>query len=380
LKLEIFNLPIFKIMTKKIFAILFIVIILGLVGYLIFSREKTANPQALYQAKYYEKLSGKMVQCGLCPNRCILSQGQIGLCKARKNIDGELYSLNYGNVAAQHIDPIEKKPFFHFLPGSKAYSISTTGCNMRCSFCQNWDISQVFPWEIETKKMTPAEVVADALKNKSEVIAFTYNEPVVYYEYIYDIAKLAREEGLKTVIVSNGYINPEPLKALLPYIDAYKVDLKAFKEEFYQKFTGGHLVPVLEAIKIIKESGTWLEIVNLLVPGENDSEEEIKEMAKWIKDNVGDDAPLHFSAFHPEYKLQNLPPTPAETIIKAREIATAQGLKFVYTGNIIYPQGESTYCPNSKTLAVARQGYMIMKNNLVDGKCPDGEIIPGVWK
>jgi len=368
--------------VKKFFAILFLILIVGLAGYLIFSREKGVrqNSEGLYQAKFYEKLSNGIVQCGLCPNRCILSEKQIGLCKARQNIDGELYSLNYGKISTQHIDPIEKKPFFHVLPGAAVYSIATTGCNMRCSFCQNWNISQVFPEEVQSQKMTPEQVVDDALKSGSEIIAFTYNEPIIYYEYMYDIAKLAKEKGLKTVVVSNGYINPEPLKELLKYIDAYKVDLKAFKEEFYQKFTGGHLAPVLETLKIIKEQGVWLEIVNLLVPGENDSEQEIREMAKWIKENLGDDVPLHFSAFHPDYKLQNLPPTPPETLIKARQIAMEEGLKYVYTGNIIYPEGESTYCPNSKEIAVGRQGYMIYENNLVDGKCPDGEEIPGIWK
>lgn len=367
---------------KKFSAILFLILIVGLAGYLIFSREKGAkqNSEGLYQAKFYEKLSSGMVQCGLCPNRCILSEGQIGLCKARQNINGELYSLNYGKISTQHIDPIEKKPFFHVLPGAAAYSIATTGCNMRCSFCQNWQISQVFPWEVESQEMAPEQVIDDVLKSGAEIIAFTYNEPTIFYEYMFDIAKLAHEKGLKTVVVSAGYINPEPLRDLLPYIDAYKVDLKAFKEEFYQKLTGGNLEPVLEVMKIIKEKGVWLEIVNLLIPGENDSEEEIREMAKWIKENLGDDVPLHFSAFHPDYKLQNLPPTPPETLIKARQIAIEEGLKFVYTGNIVYPEGESTYCPNSKEIAIGRQGYMIQANNLADGKCADGEEIPGVWK
>jgi len=369
---------------KKVFAILFLVFILGLVGYLIFSREKATKiengAEGLHRASFFEKLSNGMVQCSLCPNRCILSNKQIGLCKARQNIDGELYTLNYGKISSQHIDPIEKKPFFHVLPGAKAYSLATTGCNMRCSFCQNWQISQVFPWEIKTTEMSPEKVVNDALNSGSEIIAFTYNEPTVFYEYMFDVAKLAKEKGLKTVVVSSGYINPEPLKQLLPYIDAYKIDLKAFKEEFYTKFTGGHLEPVLGTLKIIKQSGVWLEIVNLLISGENDSEEEIRAMAKWIKENLGEDVPLHFSAFHPDYKLLNLPPTPKETMVKARNIAIEQGLKFVYTGNIIYPEGESTYCPDSKEVAVERQGYMIVKNNLSDGKCPDGEQIPGIWK
>ena len=369
---------------KRFFAILFLVVIVGLAGYLIFSREKSAKVESsaagLRRASFYEKLANGMVQCNLCPNRCILADKQIGLCKARENINGELYSLNYGKISSQHNDPIEKKPFFHFLPGSIAYSISATGCNMRCSFCQNWQISQVFPWEVKSQEMTAQQVVEDAIKSGAKIIAFTYNEPTVFYEYMLDVAKLAKEKGLKTVVVSSGYINQEPLKQLLPYIDAYKVDLKAFKEEFYQKFTGGHLQPVLDTMKTIKARGVWLEIVNLLIPGENDSDEEIHAMAKWIKENLGDDVPLHFSAFHPDYKLLNLPSTPSETIIKARQIAMSEGLKFVYTGNIIYSDGESTYCPDSGEVAVKREGYMIVENNLIDGKCKNGEQIPGVWR
>lgn len=367
---------------RKFFAILFLVIIVALVGYLIYNRERVAkvNTEGFYPAKYYEKLSGKIVQCNLCPNRCILSEGQIGLCKARKNIDGELYSMTYGKVSSVHVDPIEKKPFFHVLPGSKAFSIATTGCNLRCSFCQNWQISQVFSWEAQTQEATPEQVVEAAVQSRAESIAFTYNEPIIFYEYMLDIAKLAKQQGLKTVVVSAGYINPEPLRELLPYLDAYKVDLKAYKESFYQKLTGGHLAPILETMKIIKQSGTWLEIVNLLIPGENDSEEEIREMAKWIKENVGDEVPLHFSAFHPMYKLQNLPPTPPETVIKAREIAMEEGLKYVYVGNISYPEGESTYCPESGEVAIERKSYFILSNNLKNGQCPTGEKIPGVWE
>jgi len=369
-------------MTKKFFAILFLIIIVAIVGHLIYNREKSANvsSEGLHPAKYYEKLSGKIVQCNLCPNRCILSEGQIGLCKAKKNIGGELYSLVYGNLASVHADPIEKKPFFHVLPGSKAFSIATTGCNLRCNFCQNWQIAQVFPWDVQTQEATPEQVVEAALESRSESIAFTYNEPIIFYEYMLDIAKIAKERGLKTVVVSAGYINPDPLRELLPYIDAYKVDLKAFKDSFYQKFTGGSLAPVLETIKIVKDSGTWLEIVNLLIPGENDSEEEIREMVKWIKENLGDDVPLHFSRFHPMYKLQNLPPTPNETVIRAREIAVEEGLKYVYTGNIVYPEGESTYCPESGEIAIERKAYFIISNNLKNGQCSTGEQIPGVWK
>jgi pyruvate formate lyase activating enzyme len=368
---------------KKFFAIIFLVIIIGLVGYLIYNREKSveiADENNLHPAKYYEKLSGKIVQCFLCPNRCILSEGQIGLCKARKNIGGELYSMVYGNLASIHVDPIEKKPFFHVLPGSKAFSIATTGCNLRCNFCQNWQISQVFPWDVQTQEATPEEIVIRAIQSGSQSIAFTYSEPIIFYEYMLDIAKLAKEKGLKTIVVSCGYINPEPLRELLQYIDAYKVDFKAFKESFYQKLTGGRLETILETMKIVKEEGVWLEIVNLLIPGENDSEEEIRGMAKWIKENVGDGVPVHFSRFHPMYKLQNLPPTPVETVIRAREIAIEEGLKYVYTGNIVYPEGESTYCPESGEIAIGRKGHFVVSNNLKNGQCPTGEKIPGIWE
>ena len=371
-------------MFKKFTAILFLIVIIGLVIYLIYGREKSISwendPENLHQAMYYEKLSQNMVRCNLCPNRCILSKGQIGDCKVRKNINGELYSLTYGKLAAQHVDPIEKKPFFHVLPGSKAYSIATTGCNLRCVYCQNWNISQVFPWDVQTKEMTPKEVVEDALKKGSQSIAFTYGEPVVFYEYMLDIAKLAQQKGLKTVVVSCGYINPEPLRELLKYVDAFKVDFKGYSEEFYQKFTGGHLQPILETMKIVQEEKTWLEIVVLLIPGENDSEEEIREMSKWIKENLGDNVPLHFSRFYPMYKLQNLPPTPIETVIRAREIAMEEGLKYVYTGNIDYPEGESTYCPESGQTAIERRGNFLISNNLENGQCSDGEKIPGIWK
>lgn len=373
-------------LLKKILSFFFLAIVLGATLLFIYRRENSVRADdsldktGFHEARYYEPLPQKRVQCFLCPNECTFSSGQFGACKARKNIDGKLYSMVYGKIATSHVDPIEKKPFFHFLPSSTAFSIATTGCNMHCLFCQNWEISQAFPEDVPTQAATPDKVVAQALASGARSIAFTYNEPVIAYEYMLDIAKLAKSKGLKTVVVSSGYIEEEPLKELLKYIDAYKVDLKAFNEKFYRKFTGGRLASVLETLKTIKQSGVWLEIVNLIVPGENDSDDELRAMAHWIHSNLGDSVPLHFSRFFPQYKLKNLPPTPPETLIRARKIAMDEGLKYVYTGNIAYPEGEATYCPESKEKAIVRQGYFVIANHLKNGACPDGEQIPGVWK
>lgn len=371
---------------KKLLAVLFLATVLGATVLFIYQRESSVRANAhreqldLREANYYEPSSNKSVRCFLCPNECHIARSQWGACKARKNIDGKLYSMVYGKIATAHIDPIEKKPFFHVLPSSTAFSIATTGCNMRCLFCQNWEISQSFPDDVPSRTATPAEVVSQVLASGARSIAFTYNEPVIAYEYILDIAKLAKAKGIKTLVVSSGYIEEEPLKELLKYIDAYKVDLKAFNEKFYRKLTGGRLASVLETLKIIKQSGVWLEIVNLLVPGENDSDEEIRAMAQWIYSNLGDSVPLHFSRFFPQYKLKNLPPTPPETLVRARQIAVKEGLKFVYTGNTAYPEGETTWCPNSGEKGIVRQGYFVISNNLKNGTCPDGEKIPGIWK
>lgn len=374
-----------NLLLKRILAIVFLLTVIGTAGFSIYQREHVhpnspADPAQAHEARYYKSLSENQVQCFLCPNRCIIGQDRWGFCKARKNINGKLYSMVYGQIATRHLDPIEKKPFFHVLPGSKAYSIATTGCNMRCLFCQNWEISQSFPNEIPSVAATPEQVVADAKASGAQSIAFTYNEPIIVYEYVLEIAKLAKAQGLKTLMISNGYIEKEPLAELLKYIDAYKVDLKAFRDDFYRKLTGGHLEAVLQSMRTIQQSGVWLEIVTLLVPGENDSEEEIRDLAKWIKTNLGDEVPLHFSRFFPQYKLQNLPPTPGETMRRAREIAIEEGLKFVYTGNIAEPEAETTYCPKSKTPAIIRQGHLMIENHLKNGACSDGEKIPGIWK
>ncbi len=367
-------------------AFLLLFLLLGTSVFFIYTRERALQAErtesaTAHEARYYEPIPhSNMLQCFLCPTRCVLSSGQWGACKARKNIGGKLYSMVYGKLPTVHVDPIEKKPLFHFLPGSLAFSISSTGCNMRCLFCQNADISQCFPGDIPTENWTPVEVVNRALASGAQSIAFTYNEPVINYEFMLETARLAKVRGLRTVVISNGYIEDKPLRELLPYLDAYKVDLKSFSQHFYRKYTGGTLDAVLKSLKIIKESGVWLEIVTLLVPGENDSPQEIRAMAQWIRKNLGDSVPLHFSRFFPQYKLQNLPPTPPETIVRARRIAMEEGLKFVYTGNVAYPEGEATYCPDSKEQVIVRQGYFILANHLKNGACPDGEKIPGIWK
>jgi len=330
------------------------------------------------EAWFYEKLDGGRVQCGLCPNRCILAEGQRGLCKVRENQNGQLVSLVYGQPVTIHVDPIEKKPFNHFLPGSTAYSLATGGCNLACKYCQNWDISQRFPEDLKSENLPPEKVVTEALKSGAQSIAYTYSEPMVFYEYLYDTARLAHEKGLKNVVVSSGYVNPEPLKKLLPLLDAIKIDLKGFDENFYQEIVGGHLQPVLDGLKIIKEQGTWLEIVNLLVPGKNDNPDEIKAMCQWILENLGPDVPLHFSRFHPDYKLQNVPATPEETLKNARQICLDVGLHYVYTGNIIDPEGQTTYCPTNRKAIIIRQGQTVLENHLDENLCDVK--IPGVWQ
>ena len=334
------------------------------------------------EARWYEQLENSAVRCDLCPNRCTIGEGQVGICRVRKNIGGKLYSLSYGNLVSIHVDPIEKKPLYHFLPGSKVYSFATAGCNLDCKYCQNWDIAHRDYDDLDSVSMTPEEVVAEAIKTESEVIAFTYNEPTVQYEFMYDVAKLAQEKGLRTVAISSGFINQEPLKGLLPYMDAYKVDLKSFNEETYQTLISGSLGPVLETIKTVYESGTWLELVYLVVPTYTDKMDEINDMCEWLLANVGDEVPLHFSRFHPQYKLTNLPPTPEETVKEARQICLDVGLKYVYTGNIQDVAGSTTYCPDSGETVLVRNGYFIEKN-LIN---PDGSVeacesvINGVWQ
>ena len=323
----------------------------------------------LHEALYWRKLPDRVVQCELCPRRCVLKPGQRGQCKVRENRDGKLYSLVYGKPCAVHIDPIEKKPLFHVAPSSSVFSIATVGCNLRCIFCQNWQISQTSPEETRYYDMEPAQTVDALTKSDSRIIAYTYTEPTVFYEYMLDTARLIKQQGFFNTMHSCGYINPAPLKELLKYMDAINIDLKGFNERFYRKMSSGRLEPVLETLKTIKQEGVWLEITNLIIPSANDDPEDIRKMCEWIKENLGEDTPLHFGRFFPNYKLINLPPTPTETLERARQIALDVGLRYVYIGNVPGNPAENTYCPKCEELLVKRVGYIVEENNIIDSKC-----------
>jgi pyruvate formate lyase activating enzyme len=329
---------------------------------------------------YYTPLEGKRIRCGLCPKECVVSDGERGYCEVRENRNGKYYSLVYGNPVTWHIDPIEKKPFYHVLPASSSFSIATTGCNFDCKFCQNYEISQARPEETANFDMPAELVVAAAKRTGCKSIASTYVEPTIFYEYMYDIGVLVRKEGILNVCHSNGYINQKPLKALCKVLDAACIDLKGFTEEYYRNLTEGTLQPVLETLKALKGEGVHVEIVNLVVPTKNDDMDEIRQMCLWITEELGSDTPLHFSRFYPMYKLKNLPPTPVPTLERARRIALDVGLEYVYIGNVPGHEGENTYCPRCKKLLIQRIGYRILQNNLAENKCPDcRHLLPGIW-
>ena len=321
----------------------------------------------------------KRVQCELCPNGCVLELGQHSKCRARMNKDGTLYSLVYGKPCAVHVDPIEKKPFFHFLPGTTAFSIATAGCVLSCKFCQNWQISQAKPEDTDTYDLPPEKVVSNAVAYKCRSVTYTYTEPTVFYEYMYDTAVIAKKQGIKNTMHSCGYINEKPLRTLSKYMDAADIDLKGFTEDFYSRICSGSLRPVLNSLVILKEEGVWLEITNLVIPTLNDDLKIIREMSRWIVKNLGADVPIHFSRFFPHYKLTNLPPTPIETLEGARKTAMDAGLKFVYIGNILH-EGENTFCPKCKKVLIERMGYFVKQNHVSNGKCKFcNTSIPGVW-
>lgn len=343
----------------------------------------SGNPQKSShqkEAMFYEKLPKKMIKCKLCPKECEIGDTERGWCGVRENRNGLYYTMVYGNPCSVNPDPIEKKPFFHFLPGTLAFSIATAGCNMNCKFCQNWEISQARPEETKNVSLFPAEVVETAKECDCRSIAYTYSEPTVFYEYMIDTAKLGKKAGIKSVVVTAGFINPEPLRTLCKEVDAIKIDLKSFRNDFYNKICNAQLKPVLDTLKIIKKSGVWCEIVYLVIPSLNDSDAELKDTAKWIYENLGPDVPLHFSRFAPMYQLKNLPPTSIERLTSAREIAMDIGLNYVYIGNVAGDPGENTYCPKCKKVVIKRVRYFIKQMNLIDGKCKwCGYKIPGIW-
>ncbi len=332
------------------------------------------------EASFYKKLDKKAVSCLLCPHRCQIPEGERGFCQVRLNKAGKLFTITYGYPCAVHIDPVEKKPLFHVLPGSAVFSIATAGCNLRCKFCQNWTISQTTPEHTYNYNLPPEEVVAAAKREGCPSIAYTYTEPTSFYEYMVDTAKAARKQGVLNLFHSCGYINPEPLRKLSQYLDAGNVDLKGFSRDFYQKVCSAELQPVLETLKILKEEGVWIEITNLVIPTLNDEPGLIKEMCLWIRDNLGEDVPLHFSRFHPDYKMRNLPPTPLETLERAHQIAKEAGLKYVYIGNVPGHPAENTYCPKCGKILIERRGYTVLQNNIKEGSCKFcREPIAGIW-
>ncbi|MFH1655922.1 MAG: AmmeMemoRadiSam system radical SAM enzyme [Candidatus Omnitrophota bacterium] len=361
--------------------ILAIIVLLILIGLSFYSRMTASDNSDLKEAMYYQKLENKSVQCQLCPRRCVIPNKKRGFCGVRENREGILYSLVYAKPCAVHVDPIEKKPLFHVLPGTGSFSIATVGCNLRCKFCQNWEISQARPGEVRTYDLSPEELVSEAKKSGSKSIAYTYTEPTIFYEYMLDIAKIAKKEGLLNVMHSAGHINEKPLRELCKYLDAANIDLKGFSEEYYGELTLGHLDSVLRTLKILKEEGVWVEITNLVLPGLNDDSKMIKDMCLWIKENLGDDVPVHFSRFHPMYKLTNLSPTPVATLEKAKKIAEEAGLKYIYIGNLAGHVAESTYCPKCQKTVIGRKGYFITEMNIKNGRCIFcGEKISGIWK
>jgi pyruvate formate lyase activating enzyme len=340
-----------------------------------------SDARFIREAKFYDKLPHKKIKCKLCPRECVIDDRERGYCGVRENRGGTYYTLVHSRVVAAHIDPIEKKPFFHFRPGTTAFSIATAGCNVNCKMCQNWDISQVRPEQVNGTYLPPEGAAEVAGRYRCNSIAYTYSEPVIYFEYMLDTAERARAAGIKNVVVTGGYIQTEPLKLLCGKVDAIKVDLKAFSEKFYREVVNGELKPVLDALVAMRKLGMWTEIVYLVVPTLNDGEQEFKDLARWVKTYLGADVPLHFSRFHPEYLLKNLAVTPVSTLDRAHSIATAEGLHYVYVGNVPGHAAENTYCPKCRRAVVERTGFAVRAVHLNKSNCKYcRQPIAGVWE
>ena len=339
----------------------------------------TARPDPQKQA--YHKGRAPIVKCRLCAQECTVETGARGRCRARMNVNGELRSLVYGRPVATQVDPIEKKPFYHFLPGSEAYSLATAGCPLRCKFCQNWQLSQASPEDFDVPYTPPDALIRSALSSRSAVVAFTYNEPTVFTEYLTDIAREGRKKGLRHVMISCGFMNPEPLAEMCEVLEAIKIDLKGFDEDFYRKVSTAELKPVLRSIRQVARSGRHLEIVNLVVPTLNDSEAMMRALVDWVSSELGPDIPLHFTKFHPDYQLLNLPPTPVSTLERAWEIARSRGLHYVYVGNVPGHPGNNTYCPGCGRIVIGRRAFFVTEMNIQAGACGHCHTkIAGVWK
>jgi pyruvate formate lyase activating enzyme len=338
------------------------------------------DSQFVVEARYYEKLPHKKIKCKLCPRECVIDDRERGYCGVRENRGGTYYTLVYSRVVSAHIDPIEKKPFFHFHPGTLAFSMATAGCNVNCKFCQNWEISQIRPEQVRSTYAPPQKVAELAQRNQCKSIAYTYSEPVIFYEYMVDTADAGHASGVKSAVVTNGYIQADPLKKLCREVDAIKVDLKAFSEKYYKDVVNGELKPVLDALVTMRNQGVWTEIVYLVVPSLNDSDQEFKGLARWIKTNLGADVPVHYTRFQPLYLLKNLPPTPVETLERGKAIADAEGLHYAYIGNVPGHPAESTYCPKCRRVVVERVGFSVGQISIHKGRCRYcQQSIPGVW-
>ncbi|MDP6776234.1 MAG: AmmeMemoRadiSam system radical SAM enzyme [Candidatus Latescibacteria bacterium] len=344
---------------------------------------KMAPPgeEHLVEARYYDKLADRKIRCTLCPRECVIDDLERGYCGVRENREGTYYTLVHSRPCTWHVDPIEKKPFYHVLPGTDAYSIATVGCNVECKFCQNWQISQVRPEQVRNYVLSPKELAQRADRSGARSVAYTYTEPVIYFEYMLDGARACRERGVRNVMVSGGYIKRDPLVELCEVLDAVKIDLKAYTETFYEEQCSGELKPVLDTLELLVENGVWTEIVYLVIPTLNDSEEELTGVCKWVRGSLGPDVPIHFTRFHPDYRLRNLPRTPIQTLNRAVDIGRAAGLRYVYVGNVPGHSSENTVCPTCGAVLIERRGYATAVRGVSSGACTKcAAHIPGVWE
>jgi pyruvate formate lyase activating enzyme len=342
--------------------------------------QKQEDSRFVVEAKFYEKQPNRKIKCKLCPRECNVGDRERGYCGVRENRGGTYYSLVHSRVCAAHVDPVEKKPLFHYMPGTLAFSLATAGCNVNCKFCQNWDISQSRPEQIPAEYVPPRRIADLAKQYNCPTIAYTYSEPVVFSEFLMDAADAGHEAGIRSIVVSNGYMQEEALKTAYGKMDAVKIDLKAFTESYYSKVVTGQLKPVLESLVNLKKMGKWTEIVYLVLPTLNDSDGEFRGLAQWVKANLGVEVPLHFTQFHPEYLLKNLPITPVPTLERAKAIADAEGLHYVYIGNVPGHPAQNTYCPRCKKLLVERVGFTAGQMLIRKDSCPFcHQPIPGIW-